>query len=249
MWYKTYRLRSDLRAAYSLSPNDSLVPYHKVEDWLDRVKTWQPDPLNPNPIVVPEQPKPLSTFELPDAAPQPWWPARSDVPAGNLDETRFQSKILDNERTIWVYTPPGYKLDAEPYSLLVLFDGEAYLDVMNAPNTLDNLLAEERLPPLVAILSHSGSFWWLPADAEEHEWLTSQFVLAEKRPLTIYLDVGLLETEATYRNGPSMLVVNRHLRDELEAKGYTVHYREYAGGHDYLYWRGSFADGLLTLLS
>ena len=47
LWYKTYQLRSDLRAAYTLSPNDSLVPYHKVEDWLERVKTWQPDPLNP----------------------------------------------------------------------------------------------------------------------------------------------------------------------------------------------------------
>ena len=32
---------------------------------------------------------------------------------------------------MWVYTPPGYKTDGESYSLLVLFDGEAYLDVMN----------------------------------------------------------------------------------------------------------------------
>ncbi|MCB0095539.1 MAG: DUF3327 domain-containing protein, partial [Caldilineaceae bacterium] len=93
LWYKTYQLRSDLRAAYALSPNDSLVPYHKVEDWLERVKTWQPDPLNPHQIVVPEQPKPLSTFELPDAPPQPWLFPRADVPAGTVEETHFYSTV------------------------------------------------------------------------------------------------------------------------------------------------------------
>lgn len=319
LWYKTYQMRSDLRAAYALSPNDSLIPYHQVEDWLERVKTWQPDPLNPNQIVVPEQPNPLSTFELPDAPPQPWCFPRTDVPVGKMEETRFYSNSLGNERTVWVYTPPGYATERDPYGLLVLFDGAAYLHVMNAAHTLDNLLADGLLPPLVAILvdnvdfalravelgchppfatfvvnelmpwvqahyhvtsdpsqrivgglsmgglaaahiglthadsfgkvlSQSGSFWWKPAEDEEHEWLTRQFVVKRRCPLTLYLDVGLLETEATYDNGPSMVVVNRHFRNVLEAKGYLVHYREYAGGHDYMYWRGSLADGLLALM-
>ncbi|MEZ4706024.1 MAG: enterochelin esterase [Caldilineaceae bacterium] len=319
LWYKTYQLRSDLRAAYTLSPNDSLMPYHKVEDWLERTKTWQPDPLNPNQMVVPEHAKPLSTFELPDAPPQPWLITGAHVPTGRVDETRFRSNILGNERTVWVYTPPEYGSDQAPHNLLILFDGAAYLRVMHVVNTLDNLHAHGRLPPLIAllvdnidfatravelgcnalcatfvvdellpwirkhyhvssdpshtvvggfslgglaaaylgfthadsfgkVLSQSGSFWWKPADYVEHEWLTRQFVLAEKRPLTLYLDVGVLETESTYDNGPSMVVVNRHMRDVLEAKGYSVHYREYAGGHDYMYWRGALADGLLALV-
>jgi enterochelin esterase-like enzyme len=30
-------------------------------------------------------------------------------------------------------------------------------------------------------------------------------------------------------------------------QGYEVHYREFVGGHDYLSWRGTLADGLISL--
>jgi hypothetical protein len=33
----------------------------------------------------------------------------------------------------------------------------------------------------------------------------------------------------------------------LKAKGYSVQYSEFCGGHDYVSWRGSFADGLMAL--
>jgi len=34
----------------------------------------------------------------------------------------------------------------------------------------------------------------------------------------------------------------------LLAKGYEVHYQQFVGGHDYLSWRGTFADGLIALI-
>jgi enterochelin esterase family protein len=37
------------------------------------------------------------------------------------------------------------------------------------------------------------------------------------------------------------------MRDVLEAKGYSVVYSEFAGGHEFLSWRGSVADGLMAL--
>jgi hypothetical protein len=37
------------------------------------------------------------------------------------------------------------------------------------------------------------------------------------------------------------------MRDVFLARGYEVHYQESVGGHDYLSWRGTLADGLLAL--
>jgi enterochelin esterase-like enzyme len=62
------------------------------------------------------------------------------------------------------------------------------------------------------------------------------------------MDVGLMELGPTLGDGPTMVVTNRHLRDVLNAKGYGVHYAEFNGGHEYLNWRGTLADGLIYLV-
>ena len=38
------------------------------------------------------------------------------------------------------------------------------------------------------------------------------------------------------------------LRAVLRAKGYPVRYAEFSGGHHFLCWRGTLADGVLALL-
>ncbi|WP_202521894.1 enterochelin esterase [Streptomyces sp. SID5614] len=88
-------------------------------------------------------------------------------------------------------------------------------------------------------LSQSGSFWW-PDDERGTEWLTGQYAWAERRPVTLHLEVGLQEW--------MLLQENRRLRNVLRARGYDVRYREFNGGHDYACWRGGLADGLAALL-
>jgi enterochelin esterase family protein len=162
LWYRTFRVRSDLRTTYLLSPNDSLVPLDEVRNWDERSATWQPDPLNPRRFLFPRDEEipgdrefVESIIELPDAPQQPWAERRPGVPAGQVEMHRLESAILGNARRVWVYTPPGYTRQGEPYGLVVLFDGLAYVVVVPTPTTLDNLLAEGLLPPLVAIIVDS----------------------------------------------------------------------------------------------
>jgi enterochelin esterase family protein len=59
------------------------------------------------------------------------------------------SKILRNERDIWVYKPPAYSDAAEPYPLLIF--GASYINQIRLPAILNNLIARRRVPPVVAI--------------------------------------------------------------------------------------------------
>ncbi len=327
-WYRTYRLRRDLRTVYNFLPN------HAPVDWLQlpleegqaamnaRTAFMVPDALNPGvfdfrfpPLPDGTARPPASLLELADAPPQPWIAARPDIPRGEVTSQRLDSAVMGNAHIVWTYTPPGYSAEAEPYGLMVVFDGYAYTRTIDMPAILDNLLSESRIRPLVVafvqgqdrlaellcnpayarfiaeelvpwmrgrfhvasspertivagmsagglaasfmtlsrpdvfgnVLSQSGSYWWRPEGDPEHEWLTRQYVDCPRHPVKFYLDVGLLERGPTFGAGPSMVTVNRHLRDVLRARGYSVSYHEFSGGHDFVCWRGTLARGLMAL--
>lgn len=100
------------------------------------------------------------------------------------------------------------------------------------------------------VLSQSGAFSYFPDWDEQEEndtspfgWLIREFVTTRKLPIRFYLEAGLFENDCP----EALLTQNRRLRDVLEAKGYSVVYSEFAGGHEFLSWRGSVADGLIAL--
>jgi enterochelin esterase family protein len=68
-----------------------------------------------------------------------------------------------------------------------------------------------------------------------------QYLKSPKLPLRFYIEVG------RYEGLGNQLLTNRNLRDVLELKGYPLTYSEFDGGHEYLCWRGSVADGLIAL--
>jgi len=78
-------------------------------------------------------------------------------------------------------------------------------------------------------------------------WLASLVISSPKRSTRFYLDVGVFEADLL-GGGLGALEPNRHIRDVLRAKGYEVTYHEFVGGHDYVNWRGTFADGVMALL-
>jgi len=95
------------------------------------------------------------------------------------------------------------------------------------------------------VLSQSGAFSWTPST--ELGWLPKEYIKKTRLPLKFYLDAGVFEVDRS-GNGDGILEWSRQMRDVLLAKGYEVHYRTFVGGHDYLSWRGTLADGLLALI-
>jgi enterochelin esterase family protein len=104
------------------------------------------------------------------------------------------------------------------------------------------------------VLAQSGAFHRAPPSASAEEsssepnWLVRQFISSPRKPVRFYLEAGSAEFNAT-GGGDSILFCTRTLRDVLRAKGYEVYFQEFAGGHDYLSWRGTLADGLIALMS
>ena len=333
VWYKTIMVDRKMRLAYTLAPNAARLRPLSLgidQDAITMIAAAaRPDPLNPKrwrvdpeSVDAPEY-RGSSILEMPDAAPQPWIARRPGVPVGRVEKHQFKSATLDNEREVAVYLPPAYSPHAEPYRLLVLFDEDAYLSLVPTPTILDNLIAEGRIPPLVAllvgnapgardrelgcnaeftralvtellpwahglynftndprhtivagssrgglasacaglwhpetfgnVLAQSGSFHLIPPSgsdtpdsSSEPNWVARQFISSPKKPLRFYLEAGSAEFNAT-GGADSILFCTRTLRDVLRAKGYEVHYQEFAGGHDYLSWRGTLADGLMAL--
>lgn len=77
--------------------------------------------------------------------------------------------------------------------------------------------------------------------------LLEAFSTAPAAPVRIFQEVGSLEL------GPPPAQVfqvlgNRWLHEVLTARGYATTYREFAGGHDAAWWRGTWADALTWML-
>ena len=337
VWHLTVRMPRGARFIYRVSVNDQ-APGFFGDLKLDAAVA---DPLNRNNWLG------HSAVELPGAPAQPWIVRKPNTPEGKVERHRITSALLNNERDIWVYTPPHYQSASRPNSLLVLFDGLANVQLLSVPVILDNLIDASRIPPTVAVfvshpggsrmqelgdnpkfgeflatelipwlharynvttdaretivggqsaggfgaayvalhhsgvfgavLSQSAPFWGSPELGRElaertpasdrnddrhvreemedravleGNWLQKLVISRNRLPIRFYLNAGSFE--AQFWGGPGgvngTLESNRHMRDVLLAKGYEVHYREFVGGHDYLSWRGLFADGLIALI-
>ena len=161
LWYITLQLPADLRATYQFLPSN--LPASAKGAFDASRADYRPDPFNPKVFAFyddKEDPTGMklacSVLELPDTAPQPWIEPQGYVSKGKVQLHRLQSRILRNERRVWVYSPAKYTAGlGKPYPLLVLFDGWAYARLMPTFTILDNLVADRVIPPAVVVLLDS----------------------------------------------------------------------------------------------
>jgi enterochelin esterase-like enzyme len=160
--HASYSYRNDARTSYSFASDMPLIrfddaseaeleqllaffakqapasdPHHR-EHFVSRAGEGLPDDIT-------------SFVSLPDAPDDSLAQKRPDIPRGWIDRHTFRSDLIGNERNIWVYTPPGYASDHRAYPLLVAFDGGWALTRVPTQRLLDNLLADGRIRPAVAV--------------------------------------------------------------------------------------------------
>jgi hypothetical protein len=86
-----------------------------------------------------------------------------DVPHGQVEAIWYPSQILhENERRMFVYTPPGYHTSTAKYPVLYLLHGgggdEDAWDTMGRANIImDNLLAAGKIKPMIVVMPNGNA--------------------------------------------------------------------------------------------
>jgi predicted alpha/beta superfamily hydrolase len=85
----------------------------------------------------------------------------ADTRTGNIETFSFESELLENTRTIWVYLPPGYEENTEQrYPVFYLQDGQNLMDGDTAfkrghewqvDETAQRLITEQKIEPLIIV--------------------------------------------------------------------------------------------------
>lgn len=158
IWFKTVDVSAQTIMTYSYAPNvGHLIDGANVDMYYNGlIASATPDPLNPRVWERTDGGKfghESVAFGL-DAAEHYWSIPREGVPAGTLEEASFYSDILDIERTISIYRPPSKELHANT-PVVFIFDGERYSGDAKTPDALNNLIHENKIPPVVAVFVHN----------------------------------------------------------------------------------------------
>jgi len=161
--YKSFVVLNGTRTVYSISKNNSLKFTRFYDNLMDNWDTLSPDPYNSKrftqryrregQLFVVE----YSVLEMPDAIPLKWVKPKKNVIPGNMEKMDIHSNILNTKRKIWIYTPNNFNSYDKPLHLLIVFDGKAFIDFTLTPQILDNLHAEKKIPPSIAIFIHNYS--------------------------------------------------------------------------------------------
>jgi enterochelin esterase-like enzyme len=151
LWYRSYVLPDDTRFVYRYAPNDNLVPFERDTNLFARMGEMHPDPLNPR-VFDYGQFGTMSILELAKAPTDTLIHRRSGVRAGVVSRAAITSRVLREDRTVWIYTPSDSgRARTTAYPLLVLFDGQSYQSLIPTPDILDNLIADGTIPPVIAV--------------------------------------------------------------------------------------------------
>ena len=155
IWFLTLKIPKGARFLYRLEPNRPWEPSEFPP------VTAQRDPYNKRTRCSGDGSKYScsSIGELPDAPAQPLFVRTPGLPAGKVERKTIRSALQKVERQLTIYTPANYAAEKGTLPLVVLFDGDDFLDTddWHGLEIWDNLIAQKKIPPTVVVMVHNLS--------------------------------------------------------------------------------------------
>ncbi len=142
---------------------------------------WITDPLCPNNIDNGIGEK-NSYFVVGDLRDPPELEVSANVPRGRVQEFEFDSEVLHNRRRVYVYMPPGYNdRENDRFPVLYVHDGGEYLTRARLPTILNNLIHNQEIPPLMAVMVD-------PVDRLREYWANEDYARFTETELIPHID-------------------------------------------------------------
>ena len=166
---------TDLWAVTTVLPNGSRVEYQLETRNGDRYDTFN-DPLNERVAHSPMGSSSVCAatgYEVPD-----WVHHDPEARPGELVEDTLRSKALRREQPVKLYLPARYN-PALRYPLLVVHDGQDYLDYAAMKTVLDNLIHRLDVAETVVAFTHPGERLDEYANSAAHSRFLTRELLPE----------------------------------------------------------------------
>ncbi|SCC21687.1 Enterochelin esterase [Bacillus mobilis] len=144
IWYVTFRSNESFISTYYFSVNDFFE-----NNWIKRSEQYQLDQFNGN--TFGEGTNKASVLKIGMEVPYDNRFSSIHYPPGKIETYSFHSSNLNNTRKIHVYTPHDYFHTSHLQELLIVFDGNSFINDLSIARTLNYLIHEKEIPSCIAV--------------------------------------------------------------------------------------------------
>ncbi|NKW96232.1 alpha/beta hydrolase [Bacillus toyonensis] len=144
IWYETFRTDKSFISTYYFSVNDFFK-----NDWIKRSGQYQLDQFNGNTFG-----EGANKASMLNTGMEVQYSSRcpsKHYPSGKIETYYFHSTILNNTRKIHIYTPHDYSHTSHLQELLIVFDGNSFINNLSIARTLNYLIHTKEIPSCIAV--------------------------------------------------------------------------------------------------
>ncbi|HKD08873.1 MAG TPA: alpha/beta hydrolase-fold protein [Bryobacteraceae bacterium] len=149
------KLTKDDTGVFSITVGPLVPDFYSYSFNVDGVKTLDPK----NAMIKQGETSLDNMFEVPgdEAA----YEDNKPVPHGEIHIDWYQSNVLDRQRCMHVYTPPGYESSKAKYPVFYLLHGggdedSGWSTIGRAGFIMDNLLAAKKAKPMIVVMPNGS---------------------------------------------------------------------------------------------